>query len=228
MGIYPQIALLVAGLVSPAISWAMESKCFGTTSNGRIERAVSLPLSGENFSSYSFAGWSIGRTYVHTKVRSVLLGAFEQLEAAALGKVFVYGETGAENGGRFAPHKTHQNGLSVDLMVPVVLKGTSVPLPGGMLNRYGYDIEFDGKGKFGEYQIAFEALGELIYQIDRTARKNKVGISRVIFEVPLQKLLWRSARGAYLKNNVVFSTRPAWVRHDEHIHVDFAISCGRM
>ena len=223
-----RIVAILAGLILHASSWATESKCFGTISNGRIENAVSLPLSGENFGAYSFAGWSLGRTYVHSKVHTVILRAYKQLEATAPDKVFVYGETGAAEGGAFAPHKTHQNGLAVDLMVPVLTEGKSVPLPGGVFNRYGYDIEFDNKGKFEDYSIDFDALGELIYQIDRAARENGIGISRVIFEVPLQKLLWKSARGAYLKKNVVFSTKQAWVRHDEHIHVDFAVKCARM
>jgi len=223
-----RLVLVLAGFVSTETLWASGSKCFGTTSNGRLEGGVSLPLSGENFSAYSFAGWSLGRTYVHREVQDVILRAYKELETTAPEKVFVYGETGNENGGPFEPHKTHQNGLAVDLMVPVLLDGVSVPLPGGMFNRYGYDIEFNNKGKFEEYSIDFEALGELVYQLDRAARELKVGISRVIFEVPLQKLLWRSARGEYLRKNVVFSTKAAWVRHDEHIHVDFVVPCGKM
>lgn len=222
-----RIVLMLAVLLASATAWAADSQCFGSASKGSLENGVSLPLSGDNFSAYSFAGWSMGRTYVHSKVRAVLLQAYQQLEAAAAGKVFVYGETSAENGGPFAPHKTHQNGTSVDLMVPVLLDGESVPLPGGMFNRYGYDIEFDNTGKFEEYSIDFEALGELVYQLDQAARAQKVGISRVIFEVPLQKLLWRSARGEYLRKHVVFSTKAAWVRHDEHIHVDFVVPCGK-
>ena len=30
---------------------------------------------------------------------------------------------------------------------------------------------------------------------------------------------------AYLKDNIQFSKRRSWVRHDEHYHVDFAIPC---
>jgi len=173
-------------------------------------------------------GWTPGRTHVHSKVSSVLLAAYEELKRSAPGKVFVYGETGWKSGGLFKPHKTHQNGLSVDLMVPVLLQGESVPLPGSMLNRYGYGIEFDNEGKFGEYLIDFEALGELVYQIDRAAKTNDLAIARVIFDVALQHHLWATSRGSYLKQSVGFSKQAAWVRHDEHIHVDFAAPCDRM
>lgn len=212
----------------PLCSVAESSKCFGTTSQGRLEAGVSLPLSGENFSAYSFAGWSLGRTYVHSEVSEILLDAYKALERSAPGKVFVYGETGWENGGRFKPHKTHQNGLSVDLMVPVVLGGESVPIPGGVFNRYGYDIEFNDRGDYEEYLIDFEALAELIYQVHHAAKTRGVSISRVIFEVPLQKHLWRTKHGAFLRRSVTFSTKAAWVRHDEHVHIDFGIQCGRM
>jgi penicillin-insensitive murein endopeptidase len=220
--------LLVALAMLPVASSAQESKCFGTTSHGRLEGGVSLPLSGKNFTAYSTVGWGLGRAHVHSVVNGILVEAFEALEKSAPDKTFVYGETGWKNGGRFKPHKTHQNGLSVDLMVPVLFGGTSVPLPGSALNRYGYDIEFNDQGKYEEYAIDFEALGELIYQVHVAAKARGVGIDRVIFEVPLQKRLWGTRRGTYLRQNVTFSTKQAWVRHDEHIHIDFGIRCGRM
>ncbi len=205
-----------------------KSRCFGTTGNGRMEGGVSLPLSGSNFRAYSVAGWSLGRTYVHSTVREVLVEAFKALEAASPGRVFVYGETGWRGGGRFRPHKTHQNGLSVDLMVPVLLDGKPVPLPGAAFNRYGYDIEFNDQGRYENYSIDFEALAEWIYQIHRAAESRSAPIQQVIFEVPLQQHLWKTRRGAFLRQAVVFSSKAAWVRHDEHIHVDFAVACGPM
>lgn len=214
--------------LAPLAAVAQVSKCFGTPSNGRLEGGVSLPLSGENFSAYSTTGWALGRTYVHSSVNQILIAAFASLEQTAPSKVFVYGETGWARGGSFKPHKTHRNGLSVDLMVPVLQAGKSVPLPGSVLNRFGYDIEFDNAGRYEDYQLDFEALAELIYQIHLAAKSRGVGVGRVIFEVPLQKHLWTTPRGTYLKRHVTFSTRPAWVRHDEHIHIDFDIPCGRM
>lgn len=102
-----------------------------------------MPLRGNNVTAYSLADRGFGRTYVHSSVHAVLVDAFQKLEVSAPGKVFVYRETGFSDGGPFKPHKTHQNGLSVDLMVPVLQAGESVPLPGNLLNRYGYDMGFD-------------------------------------------------------------------------------------
>ena len=68
--------------------------------------------------------------------------------------------------GRIRLHRTHQSGLSVDFMVPVLDKlGRSVPLPTTALNKFGYDIEFDKDGKFGDLTIDFEAIAEHLRQL---------------------------------------------------------------
>jgi penicillin-insensitive murein endopeptidase len=103
-----------------------------------------------------------------------------------------------------------------------------VPLPTGPTNRYGYDIEFDDHGRYRDFRIDFEALGEHLYQLHGAARARGIGIRRVIFEVPLQQRLWQTRRGSWLRRTLSFSTRPAWVRHDEHYHVDFELGCRPM
>lgn len=92
----------------------LESVCYGTPEKGRIENAWQLPASGANFSAYSALGTASGRNYVHSKVYAVVIDAYAALKQHFGEKVFVYGETGWKNGGGFRPHKTHQNGLSVD------------------------------------------------------------------------------------------------------------------
>lgn len=219
---------LAALLCTSSARTEVGSRCFGTPGNGRIEHAVSLPLHGRNFTAYSALGWFLGRAHVHRKVSNTLLQAFGELERTTPGVTFVYGETGWPSGGRFRPHRTHQNGTSVDLMVPVRRHGAPVVLPGGLHNRLGYDIEFDRDGRSGDDRIDFEALGTLLREVDRAARANGIGITRVIFDVPLQRHLWRTSHGAWLRDNVAFSQRPAWVRHDEHVHIDFALHCAGM
>lgn len=204
---------------------ASASTCYGTPADGRLEDGVSLPLAGENFQAYSPLGWMLGRAHVHENVREVLLDAWLRLEKSAPGTRFVYGETGWPWGGRMRPHRTHRNGTSVDLMVPVRRDGRPSTLPANALNRFGYAMEFDGEGRAGEYRIDFEAMAEHLVQLHAAAREAGIGIRRVIFEVPLQRHLWKTRRGQWLRSNVAFSTRPAWIRHDEHYHVDFAMAC---
>jgi penicillin-insensitive murein DD-endopeptidase len=218
------LALLVLLLLAtPA---AAESTCYGTVAKGRLEEGVSLPSSGANFAAYSSLGVSLGRTYVHSKVEEIVAAAYATLEKSAPGKVFVYGETGWASGGRIRPHKTHQNGLSVDFFVPVLdREGKSVPIPGSIANRYGYDIEFDAEGRFGEYRIDFDAIGEHLYQLQQAAQSHHAGIALVIFDKPYLPKLFATAHGSLLQQNLVFMKGKPWVRHDEHYHVDFEIPC---
>ena len=209
--------------------YANESICYGTTAKGRLENGVRLPISGENFTNYSTIGVLSGRTYVHSKVRDVVTAAYKALEVSMPNKVYKYAETGYEEGGSFYPHKTHQNGLSVDFMVPVKDKaGTSVHLPTNPLNKFGYNIEFDSKGHYDEYVIDYEAMAAHIVSLHKEALKRGVGIWRVIFDPKLQKYLFATKYGNYLKKNINFSKKRAWVRHDEHYHVDFVVKCKKL
>ena len=88
---------LVTLLCHFTAAFSEESVCFGTTSQGRLEGGVQLPSAGPNFVSYGGIPELLGRTFVHSKVRDVILTAYKQLEAQAPGKVFKYAETGADS-----------------------------------------------------------------------------------------------------------------------------------
>jgi penicillin-insensitive murein endopeptidase len=218
------ILLLLAMLAGAAM--ASESVCYGTTSNGRLENGVRLPSEGRNFVAYSSLAGLLGRTYVHSTVKAIVVDAYADLYRADPAKVYKYAETGYEEGGRFKPHKTHQNGLSVDFMVPVTdADGKSVHLPTNPLNKYGYNIGFDKSGHYDDYTIDFESMAAHIVSLHKEAKKRGVDLWRVIFAPELQPYLFKTKYGSYLKANVRFSKKRAWVRHDEHYHVDFAIPC---
>lgn len=210
------------------VAISAESRCFGTTANGHLEGGVSMPSSGENFVSYSYLAGFLGRTYVHSSVKAIILNAYKRLEKEEPSKVYKYAESGYQKGGKFKPHKTHRNGLSVDFMTPVVdSKGKSEVLPTNPFNKYGYDIEFDSHGKYKDVTIDYEALAAHIIALDKEAKKAGFGLWRVIFDPKLQPNLFRTKYGAYLKKHVRFSKKPAWVRHDEHYHVDFKVPCAK-
>ncbi len=214
--------------------FAADSVCYGSPANGRIDHAVSLPKSGKNFRAYSSAGVALGRNYAHTRVVRAVESAYAQVAALMPDKTFVYGETGFANGGPFKPHKTHQNGLSVDFMVPVLdANGRSVPLPGSVSNRYGYDIEFDAMARYRidakrVLRIDFEAMAEHLYALHHAAEASGAPIERVIFEPAYLPKLFATYRGAYLRRNIEFTRGKVWWRHDEHYHVDFATTCRAM
>lgn len=205
---------------------AAESQCYGTVSHGRIEQSVKLPTSGPNFSAYSALGAAAGRTHVHSKVADIVLAAYGELAEAQPATAYVYGETGWSSGGRLHPHRTHQNGLSVDFFVPVRnAEGKSVPLPTGLGNKLGYDIEFDKAGRYGEYTIDFPALAEHLYQLQRAAQAKGSDLSLVILDPVYLPRLFATARGPHLQKTLPFMKGKPWVRHDEHYHVDFRVRC---
>lgn len=218
--------LLICLLLLSSTATFAGSTCYGTTAKGKIEGAVQLPSGGKNFSAYSDTGVTLGRTYVHATVAEIVSTAYRELERSSPDTRYVYGETGWKSGGSFKPHRTHQNGLSVDFFVPVRdASDRSIPLPTSITNKFGYDIEFDAKGQFGEYTIDFEAVAEHLYQLDQAGRKFKAPIKRVIFDPPYLPKLFATKRGGYVKANIKFMEGKAWVRHDEHYHVDFIAPC---
>lgn len=222
------LALVCAALVAGAFGsvHAAESQCFGSVSNGRMEGGVKLPVRGPNFAAYSTLGATAGRTHVHSKVAAVIVSAYAALAAANPSLSYVYGETGWPSGGRMQPHRTHQNGLSVDFFVPVRdAAGKSVPLPTSLTNKLGYDIELDANARYAEYQIDFAAMAEHLYQLHAAAKAQGVGVTLVIFENTFLPRLFATPRGAYLQKNLPFMKGKPWVRHDEHYHVDFSVPC---
>lgn len=220
-------AVLLALSLFPAFAYdAEESRCYGSSDNGRLENGWQLPSSGKNYSAYSSVGVMAGRNYVHSKVHRVVVDAYKALETKAPSKVFVYGESGFRDGGKFRPHKTHQNGLSVDFFVPVVDGvGKSVALPTSVLNKLGYNIEFVGKGQYKRLTIDYEAMAEHLWALKTASDQNGIKIWRVIFDNELQNELFRLPKARKLREQITFSTKKPWVRHDEHYHIDFIVPC---
>ena len=217
---------LFVALFSSLLSAQTDSICYGTTSNGSLQHGIKLPEKGSNFISYSSFASLAGRTYVHSLVRDIIVASYKSLENEQPTKVYKYAETGFKDGGKFTPHKTHRNGLSVDFMTPVKNKsGKSVHLPTHALNRFGYSIEFDKNGYYKEYVIDYEALSAHIVSLHREATARGYDLWRVIFDPYLQPKLFKTKHGNYLRKYIRFSQKRSWVRHDEHYHVDFDIPC---
>ncbi|WP_229413657.1 penicillin-insensitive murein endopeptidase [Massilia violaceinigra] len=221
------IALLALGATTLAAHAAPASQCFGNVSKGRLEGGVKLPAAGPNFSAYSAAAIAAGRTHVHATTAQIIMAAYAGAHASQPGARYVYGETGMEKGGPFAPHKTHQNGLSVDFFVPVRnARGEPVSLPSSPQNRYGYNIEFDAAGRYQDYRIDFAAFAEHLYQLDVAAKARGAALALVIVDRSFIPALLATVRGPWLRQHMPFMKGRPWVRHDEHYHVDFKLACA--
>lgn len=226
--IHQQIGKFVFALVFCVVICvpADASTCFGKVNQGRLEQGTKLPSSGSNFSAYSALAGPLGRTYVHATAEKIVTNAYASLARTQPSKKFVYGETGLADGGRFRPHRTHQNGTSVDFMVPVLdADGRSVPLPTSPMNKFGYGLEFDAQGSLNELRIDFDAMADHLLALQAAAKNEGVALSLVIFDPRYLPKLFATHRGAWLQQNIPFMKGNAWVRHDEHYHVDFGVPC---
>jgi penicillin-insensitive murein endopeptidase len=221
------ISLLIFLLSVPcAFAEKEPSTCYGTTKDGKLKNGWQLPPFGKNYEAYSSLGVFTGRNYVHSKVYEVIVAAYKTLESTEPGAVFVYGETGFKEGGRFKPHKTHTNGLSVDFFVPVVnQEGVSVKLPISLLNKFGYNIEFNESAQYKNLSINFETMAKHLVAIKHAADAQSVGINVVIFDNSFQQKLFSTPTGKVLPELMHFSVKKPWVRHDEHYHIDFEVKC---
>ncbi|MGD9805610.1 MAG: penicillin-insensitive murein endopeptidase [Hyphomicrobiaceae bacterium] len=202
------------------------SRCYGSVANGRLEGGRRLPYSGENYRAYSLVGFLAGRTFMHGSVRDAVIAAYGELHERHPELRFVYAETGWPWGGRFAPHRTHANGTSVDFHVPVrTLSGEVAELPASVFNKLGYSIAFDRAAQSGQYKIDFEALALHLQALDRATRQRGISIARVIFEPRLQSKLFATKAGARISRSMSFNKAPVWIPHDQHYHVDFNVPC---
>ncbi|WP_437687078.1 penicillin-insensitive murein endopeptidase [Sorangium sp. So ce176] len=142
---------------------AAPSESAGSPAQGRLVHGHPLPPTGPGHVTYSYLGASLGRQYVHGAVRDALLDAFAAVAAARLGRRFVVGETGHRRGGPFWPHRTHQNGLSVDIFVPL-RDGAGRPedvFSLVALRSLGHRARLDGQGRQLGVPRRLRRLGQL-------------------------------------------------------------------
>jgi penicillin-insensitive murein endopeptidase len=215
-------AAVLLALLRPALDGAQTSVSHGTPSGGHLEHGKAIPPWGAGYRTYSYLGSALGRQYVNGDVRDTLLEAFRVCAARREGRTFVLGETGWPGGGPFWPHRTHRNGMSVDVFVPLADAAGRPAMPGTWpWNLWGYALELDARGRLGNHRIDFEALADLLLELQRQAARRRLRIARVILAPEyLPRLLEAGPDLAPLSG--VFLRTPAWVRHDDHVHVDFA------
>jgi penicillin-insensitive murein endopeptidase len=81
-------------------------------------------------------------------------------------------------------------------------------------------------GHSGELQIDFEAMAEHLSALQAAAHAHGTSIELLILAPEFQPLLWQTPTGRSLRGRFPVMTGPAWVRHDEHYHVNFVNPAG--
>lgn len=200
----------------PALSYG-KGKC------GKLEGGVQLACTGENYEAFSGAACVLGRNYVHPLVKAALEDAYGAVVKHTPGRTWQYGETGLEDGGHFWPHRTHQAGVSVDFFVPLVdAEGKAALFPINPAQAFGYGVILDEAGRTGDLRIDWKAYGEHLLALDEAATAHGVRIKTIIVTPDYHDALLKAVPG--LKRLYGrFMKREAWVRHDEHYHVDFQL-----
>ncbi len=191
----------------------------GSVGKGSIINAKRMNFRGKNFTTLSFPHYILGRTFVNDQLRTVLLEAYETCEKTSPTITFVVGEIGLKNGGHFPPHRTHRNGMSVDLMTPL-LKNNKPYRTHWIGNLWGYALDFDNKGNNGKISIDFETTAKHIKALEIAAKANGIRIKKIIFHPALRKKLLQTPTGKTIRH-LPFSRNPVVIRHDDHYHIDF-------
>lgn len=215
------ITLLVL-LARPLFSESLELAQYTAA---EAEKYHALPISGPNFKANSRIAYGIGRHYLKGKAVASIVAAYGELARTHPQYKYVYGEMGWKDGGRFRPHRTHQDGLSADFMTPMLETspdGKSIPtvLSCSVINLWGYNIRLDSSGRFENLRMDTRAMIAHLAALKKAAPKYGLRLNRVIFDPPLLKILRASPNFSQLRG-IRFMEGKAWFPHDGHYHVDF-------
>ena len=205
----------------------------GTVNNGSLAHGKLMPYKGKNFIYFDRESYLAGRGFLHGSALNGVLGAYDSLNKVLPRRYFVVMECANECGGEMFPHKTHQSGLSVDFMMPLIKNGK--PYYG--LDTIGiqhYALHFTDEGKYKRdpsIEIDFNLVARHILMLDYFARKNGLNISKVIIKIELKDELFATEYGKLLKASdiyVVQGLSPIINElHDDHFHIDFEFTYSK-
>lgn len=201
----------------------------GTVSNGSLKNGRIFPFKGPNFIYFDSTSYLNKHAFTHEKVHRTVLATYQRFETILPAFEFGLMECSNEHGGKIWPHRTHQNGLSVDFMSPLLKNGVSST----DFNTIGlphYLMDFNEDGIYTEdltYSIDFNLMARHILLLNEEAEKNGLKIEKVILKIALKDNLFATEYGKKLKaSGIYFATNLSELidsLHDDHYHVDFLI-----
>lgn len=207
----------------------LTSESIGTVSNGQLKNGKLLPFEGTNYRHFDTACYLQDRAYLNDKLLSAVLETYTHFEIIRPKRRFTIMECSGKHGGPLHPHRTHQNGLSIDFMMPLLKDGAPC---------YDYDntgqehylLDFNDAGQLTQdtaVAIDFELVAQHILVLDSIGKPKGVGVKKVIINTDLKDELFAGKYGKKLMSSgiyVVQSLTPLINGlHDDHYHVDFGI-----
>lgn len=206
---------------------SLVSESVGSVSNGNLKNGKLVPFYGSNYTYFDKTSYLSGRAFLNSKVLNAILESYKVLETEQPDRVFKIMECAHKNGGKMWPHRTHQNGLSVDFMMPK--NKNKKPYYG--LDTIGIKHYWLNFNKSGQYMkdnsiiIDFESVAQHILILNEKAKKHKLKIEKVIIKVELKDELFKGKYGKYLKETGIYIVRSLTPKinelHDDHYHIDF-------
>lgn len=201
----------------------------GSTGRGSLENAYILPYYGANFQYFSpLSYFLLDNAYLHSKTHKIVLEAYKECEKTCEGTEFRIMECTRKEGGEMLIHRSHQNGLSVDFMIPKK-RGEEQSLLYDRSGMLHYLLEFDDSGRLWfdkEVKLDLETAARHILGLDNAAKRNGMRIKRVILKTDLKAKFYQTESGKKVKARGIYLVRslPDLVNrvHDDHYHVDFA------
>lgn len=203
------------------------SAAVGTVGNGTLKHAKLMPYKGKNFIYFDRDSYLAGRGFLHGSVRNSVLTTYDSLSRALPHRYFNIMECSNEHGGEMFPHKTHQNGMSIDFMMPLIKNNK----PYYALDTIGaahYALNFDDDGKYTRdpsVSIDFNLVARKILLLDYFARQNGLNIFKVIIKIELKDELFATEYGKLLKASDIYVVQGLSplinALHDDHFHIDF-------
>ena len=199
----------------------------GSVSNGSLKNGKLVPFFGNNFSYFDETSYLSGRAFLNSKVLNTILDTYKVLETAQPNRKFKIMECAHKHGGKLWPHRTHQNGLSADFMMPK-LKNQKPYYGLDTIGVNHYWLNFNNKGQYSKdtsITIDFESIAQHILLLQKEAKKHRLKIQKVIIKTELKDELFQGEYGKKLKESgiyIVKSLSPTInALHDEHYHIDF-------
>ncbi|MDC0257509.1 penicillin-insensitive murein endopeptidase [Crocinitomicaceae bacterium] len=206
---------------------SLQSTSLGSVSNGKLKNATLIPFKGENFEYFDASSYMGGRAFTNNKVAEITINTYQALLDQGIDRRFKVMEFSNKEGGKMFQHRTHQNGLSVDYMMPLQKEG----VPYYELDEKGashYLMDFNTEGLYTEdttVSIDFNMAARHILELDKQAKKNGMCIQKVIFNTDLKDELYATEYGTKLKTSGIYITKNLSKvindLHDDHYHVDF-------
>lgn len=199
----------------------------GTVGNGSLENGKLVPWEGDNYRYFDTTSYLAGRAFLNDKVLATLLDGFKVLGLSKEKLSYRVMECSHQKGGKLYPHRTHQNGTSVDLMLPKRKNGQAYTKLDDLGSQH-YFLNFSNQGILdsdSSVHIDFEAVASMIMCMNKGARLYGYRVSKVIIKIEYKESLFAGPAGQKLKSSGIYIVKSLGPQvnafHDEHIHLDF-------